>query len=150
MAKTYRIGTGTKLINLVFRAMTRRGLGKGYRHMLTVRGRKTGKLHSTPVDVMQDGDRRWLVAAYGVTNWVRNARTAGEVQIARGRYRETLRVAELAPEDSVAVLRQYLREVPVTRAYFDVTSDSTDEQFAAEAVRHPVFQLIPATPDPLP
>jgi deazaflavin-dependent oxidoreductase (nitroreductase family) len=125
--------------------MTRLGLGKGYRHILTVRGRKTGEPHSTPVDVMRNGDQRWLVAAYGVTNWVRNARVAGEVQIARGRYRETLRVVEVAPDESVPVLRQYLREVPVTRAYFDVTLDSTDEQFLAEVPRHPVFRLVSDT-----
>jgi deazaflavin-dependent oxidoreductase (nitroreductase family) len=135
------------LINLVFRTMTQLGLGKGYRHMLTVRGRKTGQPRSTPVDVMRDGDQRWLVAAYGITNWVHNARAAGEVQIARGSNRETLRVAELTPEDSVPVLRQYLREVPVTHAYFDVTAESTDEQFAAEASRHPVFRLISDAPD---
>jgi hypothetical protein len=88
------------------------------------------------------------VAAYGVTNWVRNARVTGEVQIASGRHRETLRVAELAPEESVSVLRQYLREVPVTRAYFDVTPDSSDEQFAAESPRHPVFQLLSGTLHP--
>ncbi|GAA4630816.1 nitroreductase family deazaflavin-dependent oxidoreductase [Actinoallomurus vinaceus] len=147
MAKTYRVGAGTRLINLVFAVMTRLGRGKDYRHILTVRGRKTGEPRSTPVDVMQNGDQRWLVAAYGVTNWVHNARAAGEVEIARGRHRETLRVVELAPEDSVPVLRQYLREVPVTRAYFDVTLDSTDEQFAAEASRHPVFRLVSGTAD---
>ncbi|MCO6009183.1 nitroreductase family deazaflavin-dependent oxidoreductase [Actinoallomurus purpureus] len=148
MAKNYRVGTGTRCVNLVFRLMTRLGRGKGYRHILTVRGRKTGELRSTPVDIMQNGDERWLVAAYGVTNWVHNARAAGEVQIARGRYRETLRVAELTPEDSVPVLRQYLREVPITRAYFDVTADSTDEQFAAEVSRHPVFRLVSDTSHP--
>jgi deazaflavin-dependent oxidoreductase (nitroreductase family) len=146
LAKNYRVGPSTRLINLVFGMMTRRGLGKSYRHILTVRGRKTGEPRSTPVDIMQDGDQRWLVAGYGVTNWVHNARTAGEVQISRGRHQETLRVAELTAEDSVPVLRQYLREVPVTRAYFDVTADSTDEQFSAEAARHPVFRLIPGTP----
>jgi deazaflavin-dependent oxidoreductase (nitroreductase family) len=143
LAKIYRVGTGTRLVNFVFGAMTRRGLGKDYRHVLTVRGRKTGEPRSTPVDVMRQGDQRWLVAAYGVVNWVHNARAAGEVQLSRGRYRETFGVVELTPEDSVPVLRQYLREVPVTRAYFDVTAGSTDERFAAEALRHPVFALTP-------
>lgn len=146
MAKIYRVGAGTRLVNLVFGAMTRRGLGKDYRYILTVRGRKTGEPRSTPVDVMRQGDRRWLVAAYGVTGWVHNARAAGQVQISRGRHQETLRVTELTPEASVPVLRQYLREVPVTRPYFDVTADSTDERFAAEAARHPVFELIPLVP----
>lgn len=145
MAKTYRVGTGTRLVNLVFRTMTRLSLGKDYRYVLTVRGRKTGLPRSTPVDVMRNGDQRWLVAAYGVTNWVHNARAAGEVEITRGRYRQTFRVVELTPEDGVPVLRQYLREVPITRAYFDVTLDSADEEFAAEVAHHPVFALLPAT-----
>ncbi|WP_072814980.1 nitroreductase family deazaflavin-dependent oxidoreductase [Rhodococcus zopfii] len=143
MSKTYRISTGTRLVNRAFQAMTQLGVGKQYRHILTVPGRKTGRLYSTPVDVMRRGDQRWLVAAYGVTNWVHNARAAGQVTLSRGRRSETLRVVELSPQDSVPVLRQYLQEVPVTRPYFDVTHESSDAEFAAEAPRHPVFGLIP-------
>jgi hypothetical protein len=39
------------------------------------------------------------------------------------------------------VLRQYVKEVPITRPYFDVRVDSPLEAFAAEAPRHPVFLL---------
>lgn len=66
-----------------------------------------------------------------------------EVGLSRGGRSGKWRVIELGPEESVPVLRQYLREVPVTRAYFDVTPDSADEEFAAEAPRHPVFRLVP-------
>jgi len=65
MAKTYRHHSGTRLINSWFHTLTRLGLGASYRHMLTVRGRKTGRLHSTPVDVIEAGGHRWLVAGYG-------------------------------------------------------------------------------------
>jgi len=41
MAKTYRFSVGARLINFVFRLMTRLGLGASYRHILTVAGRKT-------------------------------------------------------------------------------------------------------------
>ncbi|MCZ4124717.1 nitroreductase family deazaflavin-dependent oxidoreductase [Streptomyces sp. H39-S7] len=143
MAKSYRVGAGTRAVNGVFAVMTRFGIGKGYRHVLTVRGRTSGQPRSTPVDVMESDGGRWLVAAYGVTNWVHNARAAGQVRIGRGGRSEDLRVVELEPAESVPVLRQYLREVPITRAYFDVTPDSTDEEFAAESVRHPVFRLLP-------
>lgn len=85
-------------MNPVFQVMTRLGLGNGYRHVLSVRGRETRKPHSTPVDVMEQGGRRWLVASYGVTNWVRNARVAGEVRITRGRRPETLRIEEVGPK----------------------------------------------------
>jgi hypothetical protein len=88
----------------------------------------------------RDGER-WLVAAYGTTNWVRNARAAGLVTLRRGGRSETVQVTELDPSDSAPVLRQYLREVPVTRPYFAVTADSPDEEIIADAPRHPVFRL---------
>jgi hypothetical protein len=53
-----------------------------------------------------------------------------------------LRVVELGVTDSIPVLRQYLREVPVTRPYFDARPDSPDRELAAEVPRHPVFQLL--------
>ncbi|MEU9984222.1 nitroreductase family deazaflavin-dependent oxidoreductase [Streptomyces sp. NPDC050856] len=142
MAKTYRIGVGTKAVNAVFLAMTRAGLGKGYRHVLTVVGRKTGRAYSIPVDVMERDGERWLVAAYGVTNWVRNVRVAGDVTLSRGGRSERLRAVEAGAEESVPVLRQYWREVPVTRPYFDVTASSTHQEFLAEVRRHPVFRLV--------
>jgi deazaflavin-dependent oxidoreductase (nitroreductase family) len=141
MARTYRINAMERVINALFRVLTRLGFGAEYRHILTVRGRKTGKAYSTPVDVMEGGGRRFLVAPYGVVNWVRNARAAGEVSLSRGGRTEHVRVSELSPEASAPVLRQYISEVRVTRPYFDVTLDSTDQAFAAEAPRHPVFEI---------
>ena len=61
MAKTYTQNLGTRLVNWVFRTMTRRGWGAAYRQILIVPGRKTGRLYSTPVDVMEVGGDRWLV-----------------------------------------------------------------------------------------
>jgi hypothetical protein len=92
---------------------------------------------------MAESGRRWLVAAYGVTNWVRNARAAGEVTLSRGCRSETIDVAEQGIAESVPVLRKYLREVPTTRPYFDATPDSTDEVLGAEVARHPVFEVLP-------
>jgi hypothetical protein len=76
-----------------------------------------------------------------VVNWVRNARAAGEVSLSRGGRTEHVRVSELSPDASAPVLRQYISEVRVTRPYFDVTVDSTDQEFAAVAPRHPVFEV---------
>jgi deazaflavin-dependent oxidoreductase (nitroreductase family) len=78
MARTYPRNAATQVINWVFTTMTRLGVGASYRHLLTVRGRKTGQLRTTPVDVMDTGGQRWLVAGYGPANWVRNARAAGK------------------------------------------------------------------------
>ncbi len=144
MAKTYTLGPGTRLINRMFRAMTRLGIGASYRHILTVPGMKTGRLHSTPVDVMEVGGARWLVAGYGPATWVRNARAAGEVTLARGARAERYRVVEPAPAEAVPVLRKYMTEVRVTRPYFDAAPDAPDAAIEAELPRHAVFRLIPA------
>jgi deazaflavin-dependent oxidoreductase (nitroreductase family) len=143
MAKTYRRSSGTRLINSLFRAMTRLGLGASYRHILTVPGRKTGRLYSTPVDIINVEGQRWLVAGYGPASWVRNVRAAGEATLRRGRHSHRFKVEEAEAADAVPVLRKYIGEIRVTRPYFDATPDSPDEEIAAELPRHAVFRLIP-------
>jgi deazaflavin-dependent oxidoreductase (nitroreductase family) len=143
MAKTYRPGFGTRLINRVFSVLTRLGLGASYRHVLSVRGRKTGRVYSTPVDVIELGGARWLVAGYGPANWARNVRAAGEVTLSRGGRSETLKAESAGPDDAVPVLRKYMTEIRVTRPYFDAAPDSPDEAVAAELGRHAVFRLTP-------
>src|SRR5262245_27526743 len=104
MAKTYRLNFGTRLINSVFRLMTRLGLGASYRYILTVAGRKSGRLYSTPVDVIEVAGNRWLVAGYGPAGWVRNARAAGEISLSRGGRSEKFRVEEAAAQTAIPVL----------------------------------------------
>jgi deazaflavin-dependent oxidoreductase (nitroreductase family) len=144
VAKTYRRHLGTRLINWWFRTLTKLGLGASYRHILTVPGRKTGRLHSTPVDVIEADGHRWLVAGYGPANWVLNTRAAGEVVLSRGGRSETYKVEEGGAEDAIPVLRKYMADIRVTRPYFDAAPNSSDEAVAAELPRHAVFRLIPA------
>lgn len=143
MAKTYRFGTGNRLVNSVFSRMSRFGRGAPYLHTLTVRGRRTGQPRSVPVDVMDMGDKTYLVAPYGVGNWVRNVRASPQVTLSRGGQSRTYGAEEVGPEEAVPVLRKYMAEVPVTRAYFDATPDSSNDEIAAELPSHPVFGLVP-------
>jgi deazaflavin-dependent oxidoreductase (nitroreductase family) len=143
MAKTYRRHLGTRMINWSFGALTKLGLGASYRQILTVPGRKSGRPHSTPVDVIEVGGDRWLVAGYGPANWVLNTRAHGEVTLRRAGHSETYKVEEVGAEDAIPVLRKYIDEIRVTRPYFDATPSSSDAAVAAELPRHPVFRLIP-------
>jgi deazaflavin-dependent oxidoreductase (nitroreductase family) len=145
MAKTYRRGFGTRLVNTAFRQMAKRGIGAPYLHVLTVRGRRSGRPYSTPVDVMELGGQRWLVAPYGVTNWVHNVRASGEATLTRGGHTEKFKVVPATAEEAVPVLRKYMADVPVTRAYFDATPDASEETILAELEQHPVFRLITAS-----
>src|SRR5512146_145667 len=61
------------------------GVGPAHIHLLEVRGRKSGKIYSTPVDLLEFQSKRYLVAPRGRTQWVRNAEAAGEVILRRGR-----------------------------------------------------------------
>jgi deazaflavin-dependent oxidoreductase (nitroreductase family) len=144
MARQYRAGAGTRAINWLFRQLTRLGLGASYRQVLTVRGRKTGREHSTPVDVMDYDGSLWLVAPYGVTNWVKNARAAGTVKLSRGHRSQRFRASEVQSAEAIPVLRMYIKEVPVTRPYFDSGPNAADDAIAGELARHPVFRLIKA------
>ena len=135
------------VFNPAIQFLTRRGISIWGSRVLEVRGRTSGELRRTPVNLLTFEDRQYLVAPRGETQWVRNARAAGgRVTTIVGRAREDWVARELADADKIPVLRAYLRrwkaEVGV---FFDGTSaDSSDEELAAIAPRHPVFVLEPA------
>ena len=141
MARTYRLGGVRRLVNAVMSPLTRIGLTGRHTYLLTVRGRVSARSYSTPVILVENGER-WLVAPYGEVGWVRNARVAGRVEISRAGRSEALHIEEVSPEQAAPVLKRYLTSVSVVRPFFDVKPDSGIEEFVAEAPRHPVFRLI--------
>lgn len=141
MAVTYRLSRWRRFLNAVVRAFLRVGLGPRRTYLLSVRGRRSGVLYSTPVTLVEEGGQRWLVAPYGEVSWVRNARAAGQVTLSRGHRSETAAIVELGSEESAPLLKQYVTEVPITRPFFDAKPDSPLEAFVAEASRHPVFRI---------
>jgi deazaflavin-dependent oxidoreductase (nitroreductase family) len=143
--KPYRKSVWRRALNALVRPLARLGLAGSRTYVLTVPGRASGKLWSTPVSIVEDGDRRWLVAPFGDRNWVRNARAAGWVELRRGRRAERLRVFELDAEAAVPVLQEYYRLSRVTRPFFTVTLASTNDEWLGEAPRHPVFELLVAS-----
>ena len=139
--KPYRRSYWRRALNALVRPLARLGLTGPRTHLLTVPGRKTGRLWSTPVSIVRNGGERWLVAPYGDRNWVKNARAAGWVELRRGRRRERLTVEELSADDAVPILREYYGRARVTRPFFNVSLSSPDEEWLADASRHPVFLL---------
>ncbi|HEX4930123.1 MAG TPA: nitroreductase/quinone reductase family protein [Gaiellaceae bacterium] len=140
--KPYRKSLWRRGLNSIVRPLARLGLAGPRTYLLTVEGRRSGRRWSTPVSLVRIGEERWLVAPYGERNWVRNARAAGWVELRRGRRSERLAVRELGPAEAVPVLREYLRLGRVTQPLFDVSLESTTEEWLAEAPRHPVFRLV--------
>ena len=139
----YRLTLPRRVLNRIVRLWIRLGLPPRKYHILTVKGRRSGRLHSTPVSVVQINEQRWLVAPYGTRNWVKNARVAGQVTLSRGGHSEVLTTEEEHdPTRCAPVLKLYVDQEPITRRFFDAKPGAPIEAFAAEAHRHPVFRVL--------
>lgn len=132
-----------KLFNRTFGFVIGLGLGPAHIHLLQVRGRKSGKLYATPVDLLELGGKRYLVAPRGRTQWVRNAESAGEITLKRGSRCDRFRLRALDDVEKLPILKAYLdkfrREV---QRYFAVPAGSPPEAFAAIAESYPAFELL--------
>ncbi len=135
-----------QVFNRLVARLTRMGISVWGSRVLEVRGRTSGEARRTPVNLLTHEGQQYLVSPRGEGQWVRNVRAAdGALDLLVGRRREHRTAHELADAEKVAVLRAYLRrwkaEVGV---FFDgVGPDSTDDELAAIAPRHPVFALDP-------
>jgi deazaflavin-dependent oxidoreductase (nitroreductase family) len=111
--------------------------------ILEVRGRWSGELRRVPVNVLSVGDRRYLVAPRGETQWVRNLRKAGEGALVVGGHSEHFQAVEVPVAEREPILRAYLRrwEWEVGRFFGGVGSDSPTEDIERIAPDHPVFRI---------
>jgi deazaflavin-dependent oxidoreductase (nitroreductase family) len=133
------------VLNPLVLAATRAGLGIWGSRTLEVRGRTSGAVRRTPVNVLELDGRTYLVSARGNGQWVRNVRAAGgRLTLARGRRREAFVAEELPDEAKPAVLRAYLRKWKMeVGAFFDgVDAGASDAELLRIAPDHPVFRLV--------
>jgi deazaflavin-dependent oxidoreductase (nitroreductase family) len=156
MPKQYRVGAFVRFNNAFMKAMLRAGVRMGSFAILTVRGRKSGRPIQIPLVVFLKDGNRYLIAAYGVVNWVRNLRAAnGEAALTHGRHTEKIVASELSPEQGAPILRESLRAgapgipKPIVSAYrrffvlpyLDIDMNSSLEEFERAALRHPIFLI---------
>jgi deazaflavin-dependent oxidoreductase (nitroreductase family) len=141
VAKTLQINFIDRIGDALIAMLLQAGVKIGTTSLLTVLGRKSGQPHTVPVTLVEQDNQRWLVAPYGVVQWVRNIRVAGTATLTCGRHSEVISVTELEAREAAPVLKQYLLQVRVVRPYFDVTKDAPLEAFESEAPRHPVFKI---------
>jgi hypothetical protein len=68
-----------EFLNRLFGMIVGWGFGLKHNYLLQVRGRKTGRIYATPVNMLDYKGTQFLVAPRGETQWVRNARASGQV-----------------------------------------------------------------------
>jgi deazaflavin-dependent oxidoreductase (nitroreductase family) len=133
-----------RLFNKLFGVVVGFGLGLPHNYLLQVRGRKSGRLYSTPVNVLSRDGKRFLVAGRGYTQWVRNALAIGSVSLKKGRRYEELRLRVVPDEEKPEILKAYLDRFKLTvQRYFPVPAGSPADTFRSLASRYPVFELVP-------
>jgi deazaflavin-dependent oxidoreductase (nitroreductase family) len=134
-----------KVANTVIRRLAEAGISIAGTRALRVRGRKSGQVRTVVVNVLTVGDADYLVSPRGNTQWARNVRAAGAVEVGPNWRRRKLRATEVGDTAKPDLLKRYL-----DRWYWEVkghiaglTPDSGDDQLSAAAPSIPVFALTP-------
>lgn len=129
--------------NALIRKLAEVGISIAGSRALQVRGRKTGKARSVVINVLTVEGIDYLVSPRGSTQWVRNVRAAGVVDVGPRWRRRRLQATELADSAKPELVRRYL-----DKWYWEVkghiaglTPDSGDDEIRAAAASIPVFAL---------
>jgi deazaflavin-dependent oxidoreductase (nitroreductase family) len=140
----FREPTGIeKLFNRLMGFLVGLGIGPAHIHLLEVRGRKTGKLYVTPVDLLPLKGKEYLVAPRGLAQWVRNAQAAGEIVLKRGNKRQKFGLRPLDSSDKPEVLKAYLDSYKnEVQRFFPIPAGSPIAAFAEIAGSYPAFELV--------
>ncbi len=127
----------------VIRSLAELGISIAGTRALRVRGRRTGKQRAVVINLLTIDGVDYLVAPRGNTQWVRNVRAAGFVEVGPRWRRQRARVSEVDDAAKPDVLRRYLaRWYRQVKDYVGgLTPDSSDEQLRAAAATIPVFRL---------
>jgi deazaflavin-dependent oxidoreductase (nitroreductase family) len=140
-----------KPMNKVMMAVQRLGLPTGPAMVLTVPGRKSGRVRSTPMTPFEFQGGLYVVAGYPGADWAANARAAGIGTLSRGRRSREVKIVELAADEARPVLREFAVKVPVGVAFAKrsgMVRDGTADEFEALAGRVAVFRFEPTTAAP--
>ena len=134
------------VFNRVVATLTRMGVSVLGSRVLETRGRQSGQLRRTPVNLLTVDGHEYLVSPRGNGQWVRNVRAdSGRLTLILGRHRQAYVARELSVDDArtTQLLRAYLtRWKAEVGVFFDGTGpDSSDAELAAIAPKHPIFEL---------
>jgi deazaflavin-dependent oxidoreductase (nitroreductase family) len=160
-----------RLLNPLTRWLVSAGLPTGAPNvLLTMRGRRSGKLRTVPLGLLELYGRRFVQASYGETGWVANLRADGEATLTYpGGRCIPVQAVELTADEAGVILESALE--PHRRSRFlrvvlrvvlgprfrppvgvllslNLRIDDTLEEYVADARRHPLFELRPAAEVP--
>ena len=133
----------TQLLNRTFSIFASIGWTPKQMITLEVRGRKSGEPRSVVVNSIEVDGQKYLVAARGETEWVRNARAAGGEAVIRHGKRTRIRLEEIPVSERGPIIQAYLpKNAMATKKHFGVEPDAPLEDFQRIAPDQPVFRIV--------
>lgn len=133
-------------MNQVMTALQRMGIAFFSFHLISVPGRRSGLLRTTPVSPFSVDGQRYILS-FGQTQWVKNARESGWGILARGRRRWKVALVEVRTPESAVIVREFPLKIPAGVQFFVrlglVEKPAGPEQFAAAAERLALFRIDP-------
>jgi deazaflavin-dependent oxidoreductase (nitroreductase family) len=133
-----------RAVNGVIRGLAEVGVSLGGTTALRVRGRKTGKRRAVVVNLFSVDGRVYVVSPRGNTQWARNVRAAGVVELGPRWRTGTVRVAEVGDDAKPRVLKPFLDRWfwQVKGHVAGLTPQSSDTELRAAAPLIPVFEVL--------
>lgn len=129
--------------NTVIRWLAELGVSIAGTRALRVKGRKSGKQRAVVINLLTVDGVDYVVSPRGNTQWARNVRAAGVVEMGPRWRTEPITISEVADDAKPELLRRYLG-----RWYWQVkdyvvglTPESGDDELRAAAPQIPVFRL---------
>ena len=131
------------MFNRTFGFLAGLGLAPSFIYLLEVRGRKSGKIYRSPVNLMEIAGRKILVAPRVRTQWVRNAEASNEIVLKRASFRQSFALKPIADSEKPPILKEYLdRYSSAVAKFFPVPPSSPVDSFRPIAANYPVFELV--------
>jgi hypothetical protein len=108
---------------------------------LSVKGRRTDRLHTLAVVVAKHEGQQYLVSMLGECEWVKNMRAQGEAYIISGRRRKA-RFEAVPVEGRAPIIQEYIRLAPGARPHIGLGATATIPDCERVAPNHPVFHIL--------
>lgn len=140
------IAIGNLFVSALLRSPFHAILGKNLA-LIRVRGRKSGKLISTPINIVP-GENGYRVISLRERTWWRNLRNAPSAELLlTGKWQAVQAQVVEAPEAVFNQLQAYFQAYPQYARYFAIRlgadGQANAEDVRARAEKHLVIQLTP-------
>jgi hypothetical protein len=116
-------------------------------HVISIPGRRSGRMRATVVSPFVVDGNRYLLS-FGELDWVRNARAAGWANVSRGRKQEKVALVEIKSPESRSIVREFPRQIPAGAQFFVrmglVEKPAGPDEFETAAERLALFRMDPS------